>query len=175
MERFSPAISNTVMPMRTLGYDNDLGTGENLRRVVSKLPAELTLQWGREVKRRRPGRPSLEIFSEWLKTEVTILRQSVTQSRDQERRKPPAHPREISSRRTTLATSATSSQTENGSLPPYIVCKERHRLQDCPEFKTKTHEEKSTVVSKERLCWGCLNKGHLMRSCRDPRRCGLNG
>ena len=64
MERFSSAINNAVMTLRTLGYCSDLDASENFRRVVSKLPAELLFQWGREVHKKQPNRPNLEVFSE---------------------------------------------------------------------------------------------------------------
>ena len=176
MERFSSAISNTVMTLRTLGYHHDLAASENLRRVVSKLPAELTYQWGREVNQRYPSQPNLETFSVWLETEVTILRNTVTQSRDPERKKTTAPSRDTWTRRTTLTTATTPSQAESRNRRwPCVLCKEEHKLQDCPEFQLKTLEERLAVVSKERLCWGCLNKGHFMRVCRSAKRCNLNG
>ena len=174
MERFSSAVNNAVMTLRTLGYRNDLGASENLRRVVSKLPAELLFQWGREVHKKQPNRPNLEVFSEWLKTEVSILRHSAAQSRDTEKKRSSAHPKEASTRRTALTTSATPPR-EARKPSSCLICKNEHRLQDCPEYKAKTREERLVVVRTERLCWACLRKGHFMRVCRSAKRCGLNG
>ena len=174
MERFSSAVNNAVMTLRTLGYRNDLGASENLRRVVSKLPAELLFQWGREVHKKQPNRPNLEVFSEWLKTEVSILRHSAAQSRDTEKKNPSAHPKEASTRRTALTTSVTPPR-ETRRSSSCLICNNEHRLQDCPEYRAKTREERLVVVRTERLCWACLRKGHFMRVCRSARRCGLNG
>ena len=175
MERFSSAINNAVMTLRTLGYCGDLDASENLRRVVSKLPAELLFQWGREVHKKQPNRPNLEVFSEWLKTEVSILRHSAAQSRVTEKKRPKeTHPKEDATRRTTLTASVTRSR-EARRPSSCLICKNEHRLQDCPEYKAKTHEERLVVVRTERLCWACLRKGHFMRVCRSARRCGLNG
>ncbi|KAF0289248.1 hypothetical protein FJT64_012446 [Amphibalanus amphitrite] len=164
VERFSSAVSNTVLTLRALNHYNDLRAIENLRRVVLKLPAELSYQWGREVHQMHPKHPDLEIFSKWLETETAILRNSANHNRDPERKGPSASARETSARRTTLTTSATSSQTENNRRRWFcVLCKEQHKLQDCTEFKSKTVEERLFVVSKERLCWGCLNnKGHFV-------------
>ncbi|XP_043211906.1 uncharacterized protein LOC122376197, partial [Amphibalanus amphitrite] len=176
VERFSSAVSNTVLTLRALNHYNDLRAIENLRRVALKLPAELSYQWGREVHQMHPKQPDLEIFSKWLETETAILRNSANHNRDPERKRPSASARETSARRTTLTTSATSSQTENNRRRWFcVLCKEQHKLQDCTEFKSKMVEERLVVVSKERLCWGCLNKGHFMRDCRSARRCNLNG
>ena len=175
MERFSSAINNAVMTLRTLGYRSDLDASDNLRRVVSKLPAELLFQWGREVHKKQPNRPNLEIFSEWLKTEVSILRHSAAQSRDAEKKKPKeTHPKEAATKRTTLTTSATPPR-ETRRPSSCLICKNEHRLQDCPEYKAKTREERLVVARTERLCWACLRKGHFMRVCRSAKRCGLNG
>ena len=175
MERFSSAVNNAVMTLRTLGYRNDLGASENLRRVVSKLPAELLFQWGWEVHKKKPNRPNLEVFSEWLKTEVSILRHSASQSRDTEKKRPKeAHPKEAATRRTTLTMSATPPR-EARRPSSCLLCKNEHRLQDCPEYNAKAREERLVVVRTERRCWACLREGHFMRACRSATRCGLNG
>ena len=41
---FSSAISSTAMTLHTIGYQRDLEARENLCRVASKLPTELTYQ-----------------------------------------------------------------------------------------------------------------------------------
>ena len=124
--------------------------------------------------KKQPNRPNLEVFSEWLKTEVSILRHSAAQSRDTENKRPKeAHPKEAATR-TTLTTSATPPR-EARRPSSCLICKNEHRLQDCPEYKAKTREERLVVVRTERLCWACLRKGHFMRVCRSAKRCGLNG
>ena len=63
VERFSSTVSNTVLTLRALNHYNDLRATENLRRVVLKLPAELSYQWGRQVHQMHPKQPDLEIWS----------------------------------------------------------------------------------------------------------------
>ncbi|KAF0309623.1 hypothetical protein FJT64_019300 [Amphibalanus amphitrite] len=79
MEQFYSVVHNTVTVLRNLGYSSDLASSENLRRVVEKLPVELGREWGREVHRLRPVRPTLEAFSSWLKIEVDVLSHSGSQ------------------------------------------------------------------------------------------------
>ena len=161
MERFSSVVNNAVMTLRTLGY-----------RTLGCALLEI-LQWGREVHKKQPNRPNLEVFSEWLKTEVSILRHSAAQSRDTEKKRPKeAHPKEAATKRTTLTTSATPPR-EAIRHSSCLICKNEHRLQDCPEYKVKKHEEGLVVVRTERLCWACLRKGHFMRMCRSAKRCAL--
>ena len=42
MEKFYAVVHSTVTVLRNLGYDNDLKSSENLRRVAEKLPVELS-------------------------------------------------------------------------------------------------------------------------------------
>ena len=174
-ERFSSTVSNTVMTLRALGYHGDLMASDNLRRVVAKLPAELTFLWGKEVYEKQPRKPDLETFSEWLKIQVNILRYTAPQKRDSERRKSTSQPRETPMRRTTPSTATVSSQGGARQRLACVLCQKEHKLQDCNDFKAKTHKEKLAVVRSERLCWACLRKGHFMRVCRSARRCGING
>ena len=107
MEKFCAIIHNTV----------------NLRRVVEKLPNELAREWGREVFRPRPERPTLKTFSEWLQVQVNILSFSVVQSGTSERKRVAGTQREGAVRRTALTIGATheAGEVEPCSPSPCLV------------------------------------------------------
>ena len=94
MEKFYAVVNNPVTVLRNLGYDSDLKSSENLRRVVEKLPVELSRDWGKEVYRLRPERPSLETLSQWLKVQVGILSYSTVIPAASDRRQTDTRPRE---------------------------------------------------------------------------------
>ena len=177
MEKFYAVVHNTVTVLQNLGYSSDLSSSENLRRVVEKLPNELAREWGREVFRLRPARPTLETFSKWLQVQVSILSFSAVQSGAPERKRAAAPPREGAVRRTALATGAAcEAEPEEPRSPPLCrVCGDKHKVADCPSFKAKTLEERMEVVYDEGLCFSCLRKGHWTRRCRSARKCGIRG
>ncbi|XP_066929860.1 uncharacterized protein [Clytia hemisphaerica] len=52
-----------------------------------------------------------------------------------------------------------------------VTCNVNHDIEACPTFRSKTLEEKSKFFMKERLCFGCLGKGHISAQCRNRRTC----
>ncbi|XP_066924011.1 uncharacterized protein [Clytia hemisphaerica] len=51
------------------------------------------------------------------------------------------------------------------------ACDVDHDIEVCPIFKGKTMEERFRFILKEKLCFGCLEKGHLASSCKNRRTC----
>ena len=43
-------------------------------------------------------------------------------------------------------------------------CSDDHKLSSCDQFLSKPLYEKKQVVEKEKLCWNCLAKGHILKS-----------
>ena len=44
-------------------------------------------------------------------------------------------------------------------------CSDDHKLGSCDRFLSKPLYEKKQFVEKEKLCWNCLAKGHILKSC----------
>ena len=173
MEKFHAVVHNTVMVLRNLGYVGDLVSSENLRRVVEKLPHELSREWGAEVFRIRPGRPTLETFSEWLKTQVSILSYSTAHSSGSERKQAATRSKDsTAAKKSAFATGATCA-AETQSRRSCVICKAAHRLVDCAAFQDKTPESRMEIVRAEGLCFSCLKGGHWSRKCRTAKACGM--
>ena len=54
------------------------------------------------------------------------------------------------------------------------ICKEGHDIENCKMYLQKTLEERSKLIFKERLCYGCLGevtKDHNARTCTKRRSC----
>ena len=54
-----------------------------------------------------------------------------------------------------------------------LFCTERHHIELCRKFGSLPSEERRKFVYANRLCFGCLIKGHLHRECRSRRTCQL--
>ncbi len=56
-------------------------------------------------------------------------------------------------------------------------CRQAHTLPDCPKFKYLTHQQQSTIIRCDKLCYHCLEGPHFTRDCKknEGRKCGLDG
>lgn len=56
--------------------------------------------------------------------------------------------------------------------PPCPVCKdETHGIATCPTFASRTMEDKKAFIHENRLCFGCLRKGHTTKDCKRRHTC----
>ena len=54
------------------------------------------------------------------------------------------------------------------------VCEGRHDLDNCRKFNDLTLEERSKILRKKKLCYGCyspITSEHNARSCKKRRKC----
>ena len=54
-------------------------------------------------------------------------------------------------------------------------CESDHSIHNCDLFKRKSFVERQEIIRECRLCFGCLNRGHMLRDCRNPIRCTICG
>ena len=84
-----------------------------------------------------------------------------------------ATPWERERRKGVNATQNLSSQGKT-SVSCYM-CKEKHRLSDCPTFADSTIAQRMQFVRDNKLCHACLVKGHVTQECRSQRKCTKGG
>lgn len=72
-------------------------------------------------------------------------------------------------------TTEESSKVQNGNLTPQPKCtfckKTDHQLDACLKFQTEVLQNRITFVKENRLCFGCLKKGHASKDCRKRLTC----
>ena len=49
-----------------------------------------------------------------------------------------------------------------------------NKIWNGPSFKNMSVNDRYVAVRKERLCYGCLGKGHAIKGCK-VKACGING
>ena len=54
-------------------------------------------------------------------------------------------------------------------------CEGHHKLWQCPDFKSKSIDDRRLIVQKRGLCFNCLLPGHQISSCRVKIACGSCG
>ena len=50
-------------------------------------------------------------------------------------------------------------------------CKEDHRINQCPKFIAMDYKGRTDFISKSRLCFNCLGRGHIGKSCKSLATC----
>ena len=73
------------------------------------------------------------------------------------------------------ATSASTSKS-GGSTSTTEVCPQcgaNHRLVACDAFKKATADEKRKVCFSARICYKCLEQGHVAKFCKSDKRCEI--
>ena len=53
------------------------------------------------------------------------------------------------------------------------ICEEPHSIKDCPIFLDMNVDERSEKAQILKLCFGCLNSGHIKRDCRIQTKCQI--
>ncbi len=71
-------------------------------------------------------------------------------------------------------------QPQAGNAPfnnkPFCpICRAPHKLGHCYKFKAMTPAERKTVLAKDRRCFLCFQKGHLVTKCRLGIKCSTCG
>jgi len=56
-------------------------------------------------------------------------------------------------------------------LPTCPLCREKHSLAYCEQFKTLPLDKRRDTVFKSRTCASCLFPGHFVRDCRRAKKC----
>ena len=59
--------------------------------------------------------------------------------------------------------------------PKCLYCSDRHVIRDCPYFVTLDRSQKLAVIRDRKLCFRCLNKGHVIKRCRSRVKCDVCG
>ena len=139
------------------------------RTMLSKLPEWLIARWSREAYKFRSETqmyPPFSQFVTFLCKEADIacdpvtshLRQSIGNSGND---------------RSAKAHGDKPVGTCNAVQSLYcIYCNmQNHSLETCLKLQSKTRDEKSKFIQEKGLCFGCLQSGHIVKSCRSRLKC----
>ena len=78
-------------------------------------------------------------------------------------------PRERSTRALTSVASGPARHVKINEL--CLCCKERHKLEECPEFLHMSIKDRKLFVRSLKICFKCLVQGHMMRDCKAKLQC----
>ncbi|XP_039859773.1 uncharacterized protein LOC120716337 isoform X2 [Simochromis diagramma] len=157
---------------------NILNDGIENQRLAAKLPDWLSNRWNRkatEYQLEHKRFPRFSYFVTFLSMEASIACNPITSYQairqsdfDQPKTKP--QPTPIPKRQDTVKIFPTNS-TER-SMVSCVFCKRAgHGLHKCRKFTEKPVAERVKFIQGEKLCFGCLNSGHLSKNCSNKMTC----
>ncbi|XP_070412225.1 uncharacterized protein [Nothobranchius furzeri] len=155
---------------------------EENHKLLKKLPEWIVRKWSRIVVDELDtsgNYPDLACFTEFLSKEARIACNPIT-SPLLINFKPVDEriPKRVKAFNTNIQPKsfAQEKQETNSSKPksPCSVCKsEAHGITKCPTFTAKSVEDKKAFIHENRLCFGCLRKGHMTKDCKRRHTCNI--
>lgn len=167
------------LTLQQLGVAAELNTQTTMSAVVARLPKHLQFKW-------------FDVASAIMRTSrmpnFEELTRFVRESADVASTKKMYAPRASASNKQTHVTTTDgvlntrlctlhviSNNPRGGTSfkPSCSRCRERHYLDDCPNFRALPPSQRRVHVEDTRLCTLCLKPNHIADECRTRKVCGL--
>ena len=167
------------------------------QKLLSKLPEWLVMRWNRTVTctlEEHGSYPTFQTFVAFVKKEARIASNPISSLNalkvtDEGKHKEHFKKHEGNKRSSTLATKAKEDiktkystemrHTKEDRMKTKVIrtcwlCSDgEHFLDRCPMFKAKQLDERKSCLKENRICYGCLKKGHRKMDCRNRRKCEI--
>ena len=152
-------VSSCINTLRKMNYHSDIYSTHVLRGVISRLPTWMQRKWSEySFRLRQTEESSLSNFEQWLQDRVMAS-------------KDPYLPQ-------TKGKGLRANMTRANNKPKLktcVCCRQIHPLYKCDTFKSKSSDERLTLVKKEKLCFNCLNTEHSVKDCKSRSSCFTTG
>ncbi|XP_071482161.1 uncharacterized protein [Diadema antillarum] len=173
LRRLSDFLRQCHTASKTVHHLNHLDDERENRKITSKLPDWLITRWGRTVVqwRKETGAfPPFAVFVKFVEDEAAIACDPVV-SFGSLRDDKLSHGKQSKARSMNTMTQAQSANTEGRKSPTCSFCGAAHHTDKCQSFAKLDLQARKEFILKNGLCYGCLQRGHMSRSCRRRLRC----
>ena len=173
LKAFSLDIINCLSIMHRLNYYADINANDSLRRIVMRLPDHLVDKWKGVVAdiRERGQVPTLKHIGDFVRKRVKAeFDPDFGDIQRDSRNTKPESGGGGRGRKGILSTGRTKGRTRK--CP---ICEGGHTVPECLTLKDSTVNERFELVTKARLCFSCLSRGHMTRDCWFRKKCDING
>ena len=173
--------------MKSVRYLDELNSTETLIQVSAKLPSYSGVKWCRHARDIRAKKKNTVTFSdlvEFVKEEAELATDPVFSPNNLRRERNKESNREGPSMqfksRMKRPPSANSLLTSTGgdagkksvrSSARCLLCQRNHSLEECLEYMKLSVQERVAFLRSKGACFGCLEKGHLSKSCEARLKC----
>ncbi|XP_078352316.1 uncharacterized protein LOC144637013 [Oculina patagonica] len=187
LRRFADFLASVKTAMQTIEDLKVLNDYMENQKLLSKLPDSLVSRWNREATRgikEEKKYPDFKAFTSFVNAEADIVCNPISScyavkeaetTSDSTHQVPPRSKdlksKTVHSAKTTEENSKQPNETPK-QQPQCTFCKKtNHQLDACLRFKTETLENRKNFVKENRLCFGCLKKGHMSSDCKRKLTC----
>ena len=190
LQKLSTLLTSCKNTLKSIGYGSKIENPDSLRSVVERLPFDLRKRW-RSTADRITENDNREIkFDDivaFVEKEARISSHPVfgdiLRSKDQEKERKGALNLKYKNNNFATRVGDDNQAKGNGNsrnLTPRIssasnkhclMCKQVHKLEDCPEFKRKYNDDRVQFAWSNYLCYNCLTPDHRVRDCKKRNTC----
>ena len=183
LRRFSDFLVQCEKAMNKIGSLKALNDDQENRKLVSKLPKWAIDRWSRVVHQCKTEKGTFPPFSEFVKflsreadiaCDPVISFQSLKEDDSKRPNDDDGHSKtKFGYRRRTFGSSFFTNKGNKTAGRTCRLCKGRHDLDKCEEFKKRDIPSRKEYASANGLCFGCLEPGHLSRTCTKRKVCEI--
>lgn len=159
--------TNCEISLSELGYQASLNCSTIIKSVVRRLPEHLQIKWADQVLDKRIDGVDLT-----FRDLVAFLERGLSLStycHGQGSKETPSQ----SGHKNVLVT-GTRSRINSVVTNEQIgcpICQVKHRLESCRRFQDMIHEDRLSLLRRERRCFKCLQPGHVASKCYTDVHC----
>ena len=172
---FSVIVSNFVNVLKEYKQIGDLQSSSTLYMAVDKLPQVLKEKWWFYVDDKDEDWPDLIMFEKWL-SRMAFVHEGFSafkgERREEDRRS--TKKEKMFSKTSNFSASSNVKETKQMQKDHCPLADGPHKIWNCPLFRNLSVIDGYAAVRKQRLCYGCLGKGHAIKDCK-VNACGING
>ena len=172
---FSVIVSNFVNVLKEYKQIGDLQSSSTLYMVVDKLPQVLKEKWWFYVVDKEEDWPDLIMFEQWL-SGIAFVHEGYSafkgERREEDRRS--ANRDKRFSKTSNFSAISNVKETKQTQGDHCLLADGTHKIWNCPLFRNMGVNDRYAAVRNQRLCYGCLGKGHAIKDCK-VNACGING
>ena len=135
--------------------------------AVDKLPQVLKEKWWFCVDDKDEDWPDLIMFENWL-SRIAFVHKGFSafkgERREEDRRSTNRDKR--FSKTSNFSASSNVKETTQTQSDHCTLVDGTHKIWNCPLFRNMSVNDRYAAVRKQRLCNGCLGKGHAIKDCK---------
>ena len=195
LQKFSVLLTSCKNTLKEIGYLNKIENPDSLQKVVRRLPFPLRQKW-RDVADGITNNIQREItfddLAKFVEAKARVLAHPVFGNVSGDAKTNSKDSKGLKNRKgTSFATwvgagsqegdaslSANASTNTAGAMrvpPKCPLCKNKHVLARCRDFKRLSVDQRFQFVRKNRLCDNCLLPGHFVKVCFESSFCKIPG
>ena len=152
---------------------NQLQSPKEIQAIVNKLPYKMRDRWRRKCHNLVTchGGVYFKHLVDFVAEESSVLNQPLYGNINDN----PATSKKVDKPKRKILTVQSQKSTESSKTDSSKglcdYCNQQHHVSSCHSLSKLNSNDKSNFIKKERLCFGCLNKGHMSKTCRKRLTC----